>query len=98
MSNASDVLDRLRAAGMRLGPVEKPAEDKNDIEFQFAEEVAVCSINVEKTNYDAVRLLLTDIDRDEENLKATINMLVEAVCMLRDEIGQIRLSKWERDL
>jgi hypothetical protein len=114
MSKASEALDVLRAAGLKVSTrreqIERLHETMQDkdpdldsdlrgpsINYEYAEEHPVCSITVEKTNYDGIRLELVSINKSEERLKETIDMLVEAICMLRDEIGQIRLEKLRDD-
>lgn len=67
------------------------------MEFAPAER-RIKSIEVEKTNFNALRIDFCDsFERTEEGLKEAMDMLVEAVCMIRDEIEEVRLEKAMRD-
>lgn len=98
MSKASDALDVLRKAGLRVtnrvAQEEQSKEEKETaplIDYQY-EEFPVRSIKVTEMNFGHVKLELVDIEKNEKELESTIRILIEAICMLREEIGEIRLE------
>ncbi|MEX3933307.1 hypothetical protein AB4Y32_16140 [Paraburkholderia phymatum] len=114
MSKASEALDALRQAGMKIRTPsealdrlrecmkdEDPVVDDEDlttpaIHYTY-EEFPVRSIKVMEMNFGHVKLELVDVEKNEEEIEATIRMLVEAICMLREEIGEIRLQQFRDD-
>jgi len=74
------------------------SNDSNVLDFFLREERAIHTVEVERTNFNAVRLVLSpEIKRTEEDLKEVVEMLVEAICMVREMIGDVRLQAVLRD-
>jgi len=64
----------------------------NDVIEFYPQERAVKTISVELTNFNAVRLDFgTSFGESEEDLRAAMDILIEAACLIREQIGAFRL-------
>lgn len=90
----AEALARLREAQQNEDPEFESEEDlfgPSDVRFTH-EEHPVRSIKVLEMNFGNIKLELDGVDRTQEEIDKIILMLVEAMCMLKREIGEIRLD------
>ena len=104
MSKASEALDVLRAAGLKVSVDREPAEQEPEPEFVNEEDVygpsnihyiheehPVRSIKVLEMNFGNIKLELDGVDQTEEAVESMIHVLVRAIRMLHDEAYEIRM-------
>lgn len=66
----------------------------SDIREFYPTERAVKTIIVELTNFNAVRVDFSDsFAENEDDIRAAMDVLIEATFLLREELGAFRLRK-----